>query len=319
MKSIKIISIVITCTMLILTSVQAQERGKFTVKSQQFTQAAMVAELLVPQGKKAELFPAILALGGSEGGMPFDKALMDSLAGQGYVVLRLAYFKADSLPEELSEIPLEYFENALAFLSSHKMVDKNKIGVLGASKGAEAALLLASKNNIVKTVVAHVPSNVVWYGLSQNMMESKSSWTSDGEGLSFMPYGKPAIGWQTSRIADYYEAGFEQHPEVESDAAIPVEKIEAPILITSAGMDNIWPSEYMAKKIMDRLDVAQFSFEKVHLNFPESGHLLFAQIKDAEKLETQLNFFGGTLEGTLAAQRESIKATFNFFTKHLKN
>ncbi len=169
-------------------------------------------------------FPAILALGGSEGGIPFDKFLMDSLASQGYVVLRLAYFKAESLPNELSEIPLEYFENSLDFLLQHKSVNKDNIGVLGVSKGAEAALLLASMNSTVKAVVAHVPSNVVWYGLSQNVMEPKSSWTSNGEGLSFMPYGKPDVGWQTSRIADYYEAGFAQYPEKEAAAIIASRK-----------------------------------------------------------------------------------------------
>lgn len=297
----------------------AQKNKTSQLKSIQFNESRMTGELILPSTAAGEKLPAILTLGGSEGGIPFNKSMMDSLASQGYVVLRLAYFKTDSLPDELNKIPLEYFENALAFLHQHEAVDKNKIGLLGVSKGAEAALLLASKRPEIKTVVAHVPSNVVWYGLSQNMMEAQSSWTYLDEPIPFMPYGKPATGWQTSRIADYYEAGFEQHPDKESAAIIEVEKINAPILLTSGGQDNIWPSEKMAERIMQRLEDNQFPYEKKYLHFPNAGHLLFAQINDVDKFESDLAFFGGQLEASINAQKQSIEATFNFFRKHLKN
>jgi hypothetical protein len=296
----------------------AQSNKATKLQSFQYNDTGMVAELIMPDIDPKIKLPAILALGGSEGGIPYGKSLIDSLATQGYAVLRLSYFKSEGLPAELNEIPLEYFEHALDFLLQHENVNKNKIGLLGTSKGAEAALLLASMRAEIKVVVAHVPSNVVWYGLSETMMEPKSSWTYQGEPVNFMPYGKPKSGWQTSRIADYYEAGFEQYPEQEGTATIEVEKIAAPILLTSGGLDNIWPSTSMAEKVIQRLEDQQFTHEKKHLHFPKAGHLVFTKINDVEKFKSQLNFFGGELEASLDAQEKSIEATFNFFDKYLK-
>src|SRR5581483_4943151 len=51
--------------------------------------------------------PAVLVLGGSEGGLPGFTSRM--LAAHGYPSLALAYFKEPGLPQTLDRIPLEYF------------------------------------------------------------------------------------------------------------------------------------------------------------------------------------------------------------------
>ena len=57
----------------------------------------------------AERAPAILLLGGSEGGLP-SGPLVTTLAARGFPTLSLAYFGAPGLPPALANIPLEYFE-----------------------------------------------------------------------------------------------------------------------------------------------------------------------------------------------------------------
>jgi len=63
-------------------------------------------------------------------------------------------------------------------------VDGQRIGLMGVSKGAEAAPLAATYGEDIRAVVAHKPSAVVWLGLPANRADSfrgpKSSWTKDG-------------------------------------------------------------------------------------------------------------------------------------------
>ncbi len=107
--------------------------------------------------------PAMLVLGGSEGGTPRSAGAAGGLASRGYAVLALAYFHEEGLPPALSNIPLEYFSTALRWLALQPTVDASRIGVLGVSRGAELALLGASIPEI-HLVVAYAPSNVVIRG-----------------------------------------------------------------------------------------------------------------------------------------------------------
>ncbi|XP_026635835.1 dynein light chain 1, axonemal isoform X2 [Microtus ochrogaster] len=73
------------------------------------------ATLFLPPGKGR--FPGIIDLFGSGGGLCEYRASL--LAGHGFAVLALAYFRFEDLPEYLSDVHLEYFEEAVAFLLQH--------------------------------------------------------------------------------------------------------------------------------------------------------------------------------------------------------
>src|SRR6266540_3724877 len=88
------------------------------------------------------LVPGLLLLGGAEGGMHEDDAAL--LAAHGYAALALAYYGLPGLPATLQNIALEYFEAALTFLQRHPHVRGDRFAVMGASKGGEAALLVAA-------------------------------------------------------------------------------------------------------------------------------------------------------------------------------
>ncbi|MFN3945741.1 MAG: alpha/beta hydrolase [Allosphingosinicella sp.] len=124
--------------------------------------ADMIAGRLyeAPDGSGA----VVLMLGGSDGGYPSRRAAQD-LAASGYPTLALAYFSGFSgrvagLPDRLEEIPLAYFGRPLAWMRAR--FPRRPIVLMGESRGAELALLLASRHRDIAGIVAFSPSSLVW-------------------------------------------------------------------------------------------------------------------------------------------------------------
>src|ERR687885_1057631 len=131
--------------------------------------------------------PTVLVFGGSGGGLREGGA--EALASEGFAALALAYFAIDPLPRDLVEIPLEYFERAIAWLKEQPAIDGDRIAAMGNSKGGELALLLgATYPEDVKAVVGYVPSGIVWQGVSfgPRLLNPGSSWTLGGRPWPFV-------------------------------------------------------------------------------------------------------------------------------------
>jgi dienelactone hydrolase len=213
---------------------------------------------------------AVIVLGGSEGGLSEGTAQL--LAEQGFVTLALAYFGAPGLPNELSNIPLEYFDSAISWLKLQPGVDAKRIGALGFSKGGEAVLLVASRNPSVRAVVAGVPANVSWQGIGKaSAPGGAASWSLRGKSVPFLPYdySKPF-----STPLDLYVRSFAKrsaHP----DAVIPVEKINGPILLVCGAADNLWPSCPMSDEAIAHLKEKKFPSRVQLLRYPDAGHGAF--------------------------------------------
>lgn len=267
--------------------------------------------------------PVIITLGGAEGGLSFVEEEANMMAKEGFVVMRFGYFKysKETLKETLNEIRIEKVFEAIDYIKKSSQVDSTKIALLGISKGAELALIAASKNSSVKAVVAHVPSHLVWYGLGKIRGSNKSSWTYQGTPLPFVPYAKPKSGWFTKRIAEFYEAGLEKYADRVSSATIKVENISGPILLTSGGKDDVWPSLLMANEIETRLKSTNFAFEVKHLRYPDAGHGVFGVLPNPNDSEAmnRLAAGGGTPEANYHARQETWKETFAFLKKALKS
>ncbi len=75
-------------------------------------------------------------------------------------MLALAYFGLENLPPELYEIPLEYLETAIRWMSNQPTVNADRLAVVGGSRGGELALLLGATFPKLRAVVACVPSGV---------------------------------------------------------------------------------------------------------------------------------------------------------------
>lgn len=67
--------------------------------------------------------------------------------------------------------------------------------MIGTFKGAEAALLLASRDDRIRAVAALSPSAVIWANLGpcahETAVHGRSSWSADGQPLPFVPYKSP--------------------------------------------------------------------------------------------------------------------------------
>jgi dienelactone hydrolase len=87
-------------------------------------------------------YPVVITLGGSAPGIFTAPAV--PFASQGIAALALAYFGMEQLPQELKRIPLEYFGTAIRWCSRRKELRAEAIGVAGASRGGELALLVGA-------------------------------------------------------------------------------------------------------------------------------------------------------------------------------
>jgi hypothetical protein len=140
--------------------------------------------------------PAIIVLGGSEGGGFFARDRAPRFASRGFAVLGLPYYspgrterEIPELPAAFADIPVERLNTACEWLKRRPEVDAARVALLGASKGAEFALLAASKFQWITSVVAIVPSDVVWEGWGPGVAPgTRSSFALNGKPLPFVPY-----------------------------------------------------------------------------------------------------------------------------------
>jgi dienelactone hydrolase len=195
--------------------------------------------------------PAVLVVGGSEGGVPFDKA--EWLASHGYAALALAYFRFEDLPQDLEAIPLEYFGSALTWMMKRPEIQPDHIGVMGTSRGGELALQLGSMYPEIKAVVAYVPANVR-YPACCGGTAVPYAWTWHGQPLAF------AGTRDTPGPGDF------------SNAEISVENTSGPILMIGAEDDGVWESSRMVDAAAGRLKRAHFPHPVVVLKYPHAGH-----------------------------------------------
>ncbi|NQD38294.1 alpha/beta hydrolase [Permianibacter sp. IMCC34836] len=230
----------------------------YAVKPVQYK--GLVANLYLPKTDKK--VPVVIAFGGSEGGLGTGNANGEMLAPTGVAVLGLAYFKEVGLPQTLDQIPMEYFLNAVNYLETVVEVDANRIGVVAGSRGTEAAFLLATLDQRIKSVVATTPSKVAWFGKTV----AKSAWTFNGESI-------PALSLaldENAPLLRRFEVALEDKDRV-APAQFKFEKINGPILLISASQDQIWPSFQMAKDIELYLAQHHFSHKVTHLTY-QTGH-----------------------------------------------
>ena len=250
----KFISLLLTLVLL-AGSARAAE---FEVKT--VTYKNLVAKLYLP--KSAAKVPVVIAFGGSDGGLNGGNGNADMLAPHGIAVLSLAFFKEAGIPPTLDQIPMEYFVSAVDYLVTVPSIDATKIGVVSGSRGSEAALLLASLDPRIKSVVVTTPSNVAWQGMTM----AKSAWTYKGQAIPALEMG-PDVG--ASKVSRF-EAALANKDNVQR-AQFALEKINGPIFMVSAQKDQIWPSWRMATDITAYLKEHDFQHSVTHSSYP-TGH-----------------------------------------------
>ncbi len=254
---------------------------------------------------------AVIVLGGSEGGLTGSRGLARRLAADGFAAIAVSYFGETGQSSKLNEIPIEPVDAALAWLAARPEIH-GPVAVMGVSKGAELALLTASRNPAIKAVVVGVPSSVVWAGIDQTGGPVGASWTAGGVPLPYVHYD---LSKGFTGVFNLYNDSLSAAP---AEAEIPVEAIAGPILMISGEADGLWPSSLMARRIETRLHDRGFRHRVVNLAYPDAGHAAFgAPVRvDAPGLQGALAL-GGTIEGLVAARADGWPRVLAFLREAL--
>jgi len=266
--------------------------------------------------------PGLILLGGSDGQPMKERSAL--LASNGYAVLNLFYFGRGPLPKEFAEVPLEYLTNAVSWLQAHERVDPARIGVIGHSRGAEAALLIATLRSDVKAVVVVAPSSVVWPGPGASGY-FQSAWSLNRKELPYVPlkfskgFGAflKELGGETQiEHRPLFEHGLKNKRAVEL-ATIPVEKIRGALLLISGKDDRVWPSTPMAEMIIARLRERPHALTVRHITYENAGHSFgLPGVTQSDNSKTILKM-GGTVAGNAEAAVQSWQTTLEFLQLEL--
>ncbi|XP_035759281.1 acyl-coenzyme A amino acid N-acyltransferase 1 [Egretta garzetta] len=195
---------------------------------------------------------------------PQDHGLIESRAGllasRGFAVLALAFFAYDDLPRTLTQLDLEYFEEAAELLLRHPKVRGPGLGVVGVSKGAEVALAMAT---FLPQVVA-----TVWINGTAFL---------HGNPLLYKDLRIPPIPYYTERVT-FTEVGALDNSSVFADprapaysaSAIPAEKVRGKVLFVVGEDDRSFNSKLFAELAMARMPPESCRL----LSYPGAGHLI---------------------------------------------
>lgn len=280
--------------------------------------------------------PAIILMGGSEGGSDVTRGAAQ-LASYGFAVLALPYYsppawpsqKAElpTLPAAFADIPVDRLNEARAWLQARENVsadvDAKRIAVYGTSKGAEFALLAGVHLPWVTSVVAVVPTDVVWEGWGPGVEATKrSSFSFNRKPLPFVPYADFAqelMGFQTGddvRMRRFQDKGRAANPGAAVTARILVERIKAPVLLVAGQEDQVWNSAMMAHNIAERR--AEAKLETVSLIYNDAGHAVGGTgYNPTTQYDASPMKMGGSPEGNARAQADAWPKTIAFLKRTL--
>ena len=289
--------------------------------------------LFAPRG--AADAPGVIVLGGSDGGNLWQ-FIAAFLAKYGYVALSLPYFAFEDLPGELVEIPLEYFGEGIRWLRDRPEVDPGRVGVLGMSRGGEAALLIGASFTDVAAVVALVPSGVTGGGIGADLSAmGRSAWTLDGAPFDVFPPPGDPVTFQEAQGAvtagkPFAGAGaiiraLERAGDRINEVSIPVERTNGAIFMMSGEDDQLWASSRLAEVAERRLRSRSFPHPYEHHRYEDTGHFgcLLPNLPSTSSAGRHpvvpLSLaFGGTPKGNAAASADLWPRIVAFLHKHLQ-
>jgi uncharacterized protein len=279
--------------------VQVAEPGK---TGRRVTDDGLLANYY-PAGPKS---PGALVLGGSEGGLAGGGSrIAELLQADGFSALHLSYFRAPGQNPKLEMIPVEYFAKALQWMGRQPEVDGTRLAIIGVSRGAEAALLVATRRPELKAVVAAVPSSVIWAGVSwEDMTFPQHAWSEAGKPLPSMPNN------------ENFTAALDKLAE-RPGVIIPVERIAGRVLLVCGEADTLWPGCPMARQVEARARNHKRPPVTV-LAYANAGHLAFGPpLADNDPRVKSLAAMGGTPEGNNAARADGWEKTKQFLRQQL--
>lgn len=278
--------------------------------------------------------PGVVVLGGSDGGNLYE-FVAALLAAHGVAALALAYFAYDDLPKELIGLPIEYFAEAVQWLKTRPEVGDARVGVLGLSRGGEAALALGASFPDVAAVVALVASGVSGGGVGADFSAmAQSAWTLRGQPLPLLPPPWDPVSMQEAQEAMSSGKPFAARGGIlralhsagagVNDVAIRVERTRGPILMMSCEDDQLWGSTELTAIAEARLKAAPFAYPFEHRRYSGAGHFgclppnLPATSTSARHGVVPMKLeYGGNARNNAAASTDIWRRIVTFVHQHL--
>jgi dienelactone hydrolase len=260
--------------------------------------------------------PGVIVVGGSEGGI--YEYLAALLAAHGFNVLALGYFGVENLPKGLHHIPMEYFKLGIDWMKARAEVVEGWLGIHGTSRGAELALLTGSLFEDIRAVVALNGFAVPFAGIVPWTDDEflPPAWTYNGEPIPYLRPENPVEValqckemWKNGKgnpLGLWYKT-LASDPKEVAAKAIPVERINGPVLIIGGDADSA-DSVGLSKMAMERLNKANFKHEYDQLIYPNAGHSISFPY-------TFQSFTEGTKHATNFASLDSWEKTIAFFQR----
>ena len=258
----------------------------------------------------------VICFGGSDGGPNFETA--KRLAEEGYETFALFMFGMKNQEQSLTKIPLEQFEDLISYINKN-IKDNKPISVLGASKGAEYALNLASKYPEIDNLILYAPSSYNFAGL--DFKNYGSSWTYKGKELPYIDIKKssfksflkniigPALIKSPISFKETYNSAIEKDSSSQ-EKLIPVKDVKANILMIVGEDDLMWDSLAMANKIKEQNPKARiYSYKGAGHIFAGNGIINLGKARIAT---------GGSSESNEEARNESRKTIDAFLKENHK-
>ncbi|XP_049626368.1 acyl-coenzyme A thioesterase 6-like isoform X2 [Suncus etruscus] len=263
--------------------------------------------LFLPPG--AGPFPGIIDLFGSGGGLCEYRASL--LAGHGFAVLALAYFRFEDLPKQLDILNLDYFEEAVDFMLQHPEVKGPSVGLVGFSKGGDLCLSMAS---FLKGITAIVLINAC----VANTLAS----------LHYKDMIIPDLGMDLEKkrvtesgLLNFVDVWNNPLKEPYCQSVIPLEKAQGPFLFIVGLDDQSWKSEFYAHIASERLQAHGKNKPQI-IFYPGTGHCIDPpyfppSLASVHSVLGEAVFYGGEPKAHSRAQVDAWQQIQTFFHKHL--
>lgn len=227
--------------------------------------------VLYPVGRRKD--KVMIVFSGSEGGLSHAKKTARYLCDNGIPAFALGYFKTKHSAKTLHLVPVDIIGSVIAEL---KKSGYKKIGIEGASKGAELALAAALRYKDISCVIVKTPSWFYSEGLKRGQPTGDCCWSFKGKALPYTPYTvrKTNVLKVYLKAKEFNILDVNTGKKITPDSVIPVERINAPILMFSTRTDTVWPSTESCEKMCERLKEKGFAYEYKHVAFEHMSHMM---------------------------------------------
>ena len=216
-----------------------------------------------------EKHPAVIALGGAEGGIRAADQFGAWLSSHGFVVLSLAWYHFGTLPKKMVNVPVNMINKRLNNLAKQPFVDPRKIGIIGGSWGGILSLFAASHMSRIHAVVSWLGGPIVGPGLERGVPPAGYK---SVEKSPFLYHGKPVGFTSYPSLMKFMKTG---NWKLIDSGLIPVWKIDGPILFVTGGDDKLEYSALQATWAMHQLRVHHKVQEAHVLFYRNAGHLIW--------------------------------------------